>query len=658
MTVNGGPRPAHAAIGVGVAGIVFLAATSHGPASREIAGALLRAGFWTLVVAAAARVGAALTRSRLRGLPHLLWDGAAGLPALVALWLVVGFLPGGFGRVPILLVLGGFVALAIVLARRDAVSRLHDPDAEPTGLPGLLAAALVTAIAAVGLAWDRVPPVFFDTLAYHFALPELWLVEGRIAPVSWSLHSWFPPGMSVLYGVGLALQGERLAADANVLVGVLLLGLAWDFGRRRAGPGGGLGAIAALLSLPITIHALGIPAADLGHGLFAAGSLGALLVGRGDEGASWRRRAAWLAAGAVGTKWLGMLVPVALGALWLVLGRDAGERAEPIVARLRRGAEFVLPAILLLAPWCLADAIATGNPVAPVGAWVLPTAGLAEGGAAVFRGDARGGLPSVADLRSLAPRLLGVAGEEGSFYPAPAWGFLPLVLLVAIPLARRGERSLDLLALAAVVFALWFLTYRWERFLVASSFLLAVALGAVLASAWRRGGVHRLPALLAVLLGAAGAVGAVDRVVAFTGGGTVAVGREAPDAFFERAFAYSGVVRRASPPLDPGTTRILFVGEMRHYGLDVPRVAPTGFNVHPLVEVLAASEDPTSARESLSRRGFTHLLVDPGWVERSGRSYPSLAPIVAEPARFAALLRALGEPVARERGAALYRIAP
>jgi len=464
--------------------------------------------------------------------------------------------------------------------------------------------------------------------------------------------------MSVLYGVGLAIGGERLASDANLLVGLLFLGLAWDLGRRRAGPIGGLAALAAVATFPITIHALGIPAADLGHGLFAGGSLGALVASRGEDEAGWRRRAAWLAAGAALTKYLGALVPLALGAAWLSIGRDAEERASPVGRRLRSAAGFALPAVVLLAPWCIADAIVTGNPVAPIGGGLLPTRGLAEGGATVFQGDARGGMPSVADLVSLGPRLFGGAGEEGTFYPAPAWGLSPLVLLVALPLARRGGRSLDLLLGSGVVFAVWFLSYRWERFLVAATFLLAVALGGAVASAWGRGGVFRLPALLAALVSAAATFGAIDRVGAFTGGGGVLLGRKEPAEFFERAFPYARVVRRASPPLDPRAARVLFVGEMRHFGLEVSRVAPTGFNVHPLVEVLASSPDPESAREALSRRGFTHLLVDPGWIERSGRAYPSLAPIAADPSRFAAFLRSLGEPVARERGVALYRIAP
>jgi hypothetical protein len=138
----------------------------------------------------------------------------------------------------------------------------------------------------------------------------------------------------------------------------------------------------------------------------------------------------------------------------------------------------------------------------------------------------------------------------------------------------------------------------------------------------------------------------------------VAWGREDAKAFFDRSFTAPHVVRAAAERLDRPGTRILFVGENRHYGFDVDRVAPTSFNVHPLVEAMAAAHDPAAVRAELRRRGFTHLLIDPGWIERSGRSYPSLAPLVADPAPFSALVRSLGAPWSNDGGVALYEIVP
>ena len=638
-----------------IAGSLVLGMTARGGAMHEIAAASARAAFWGSVLAVAAVIGARLTRSRLTGLSHVVWDGAAGLPVLIVAWLLVGFLPGGFARAPIAGVLLAAAAMAAVLlfaATREA----RDAGPPAAGAPGAIALALGIAVAFAGLAWDRVPPVFFDTLAYHFAQPDLWIIERHIQPFTWSIHSWYPPGMSVLYGVGLALGGERLANDANLLAGLLVLGLAWDVGRRRAGAWGGLAALGILASLPITIHALGIPAADLGHGLFAAGALAALSVPAADDDASWRRRAALLAGGAVLTKFLGILAPLGVGAVWLLAGRTRAERDEPAGRRLRRAIAFVVPAMALFAPWLAANAVVTGNPIAPAAAGLIRPAGLATGSTAMFQADARGGVPAAAELRAIPARLFGGAGADSPFYPTPAWGLMPLVLALALPLAPRADRTLDLLALAGITFAIWLCTYRWERFLIAASFLIAVTAGVAITAAARRGGLFRLAPVLALAIAAAAAAESCQRVAAFTGGAPVLLGREDARAFFERAFASPRVVRAAADRLDPRTTRILFVGETRHYGTGLDRAAPTGFNVHPIVEALAVSTEPEAARAALLREGFTHLLVDPGWIRRSGRSYPSLATIVADPAPLDALLASLGQPVAADGGVALYTL--
>ena len=643
------------------AGCVLLASTARSPLWIELPSALARAGFWAAVVVVAARLGAALTRSRLSGCAHLVWDGAAGLPVLMSAWLVVGLVPGGFARGPIVIVLSTAAVLAAASAWRDRTKGDGGaalPSAAAAGAAGAAAGAILCLVLCIGLAWDRVPPVFFDTVTYHWAQPELWLVQGRIAPVTWSIHSWYPPGMSVLYGVGLTLGGVRLANDANLMMGLMLSGLAWDLGSRRFGPSGGLFSLAVLLSFPIVIHALGIPAADLGHGLFAGGALAALALSADADTRAWRRRAALLAAGAVLTKFLGLVVPLAVGALWVALGRNGSERSTPLLRRAGFAALFVLPALLLAAPWFAANARVTGNPVAPAAASLMPPEGMAAGASASFRADARGGWPKTSELPFVTRQLFGGAGAESPFYPVPAWGFMPVVLLLALPLVPRAARSCDLLALAGIALTCWLFTYRWERFLVAVTFLLAVALGGVLAAAWRQGGVRRLAPLLAVLVGAAATVESLGRVGSFTGGGSVFLGREEAAAFFERSFAAPRVVSAASGALNAKTTRILFVGESRHYGLAFARVAPTGFNVHPLVTALAATPNPAQARAALVGQGFTHLLVDPGWIDRSGRSYPSLAPLVADPAPFVALLGFLGPPIASDAGVSLYALTP
>jgi hypothetical protein len=650
----GGRRAALVGLALLIAvGGAWLAGTDVDGPLRGLGRSVGRAAFWAAVIVACARLAAWGLRSRLRGLSHLVWDGTAGLALLIGVLLLVGLVPGAFRPAVLAAMLAGLGLLAAWRLRADPVPRFRSagpPDPWCIGLAWLL-----TVVAIVGLAWDRVPPVFFDSLAYHFAQPELWLINGRVAPESWSLHSWFPPGVSLLYGVGLALGGEPLANDANLLLGLLLLTMAFDLGRRLFGPPGGLAAASILAALPILIHSIGVPAADLGHGLFVSGALGALLLRRDgqpaddrDDAARWTVRAGVLAGGALLTKYLGFVVPLAVGAAWIALDRPH---------RLRDLARFALPALLLVAPWLVADGLVTGNPLAPVASSRLATRGLSDGGATSFRADARGGLPDQDDLRRLGGRWFSGADDESGIYPTPVWGWLPLVLAPAALLSLRRDRGVRrALGLVLVLVGVWWLTFRWERFLVAASLWLALALAGGTVRVCRERRLLRVLVAVAAVVGVLTVVSSGRRVAQFSGGAGVALGRESAEVFIRRSFATARLFARINQRLAPSTSHLLLVGEMRHYGLRVPRAAPTGFNVHPLVEALRAHRRPHDVHRALRRRGYTHLLLDPGWIARGATRYPSLAFLAERPEIFRRYVRSLGPPSDTEREVGLFEI--
>jgi Dolichyl-phosphate-mannose-protein mannosyltransferase len=633
-----------ASIVVGALGLAFLAGTDLRGVPAGFLDGGERVTFWGLLFAACARLAARVLRSRLTGLPHLVWDGAAGLALLIALLLVIGLLPGGFRPTTVRLVLTTVVLAGGILASSDPVARFKGSERPDASTGGLV--ALLVVLAVVGLAWDRVPPVFFDTRAYHFAFPEMWLIGGRIAPESWSLHSWFPPGMSVLYGIGLTTGGEAWANDANLLVGLCLVAGAFDLGRRLFGAPAGILAAGLVVALPLTLYALAIPGADLGHGLFAFLALGCLLV-RSTDDARWLERAALLTAGAVLTKYLGLMVPLALGAAWLVAARS-----RP--AFLLR---FAAPSIVLALPWLAANAVTVGNPVAPVAGSVVPTRGLADGGAASFRGDARGGLPGWGDVQRLGPRWLTGSAEDSRLYPTPAFGWLPLALLPFTLLAVPSDRTMRcMLGLTVLLLVVWFLTFRWERFLVAAATLACVTLAGGVFAASRRWRSFRVLPLVVALGAAASLPPTIAAIGRFNHGGRVALGLEGARDFIEGGLDSVRLFHRANDTLDPRRDRVLLLGEMRHYGLAVPRCAPTGFNSHPLVEALRQDPDPRAADRALRRRGFTHLIVDPGWVARSAAEYPSLSYFADHPDVLQRYLRSLGPPLAVEGHVALFAI--
>jgi hypothetical protein len=650
------PRAALCAVGlVAASGLTFLATTDTIGPAHGLVDSLARVGFWALILVAAARIGAWVVRSREAGLAHLAWDGAAGLGLLIACWLGVGLLPGGFRPVTIVAVFSIFGVLALFRARHDSVARfdgLLNASASATWVT-----ACVALLIAAGLVWNRVPVLFFDTLAYHYAQPELWLLNGRIAAESWSLHSWFPPGMSVLYGVGLALGGEKWANDANLLLGVVLMLLAFDFARRLWGGAGGLLAFALLLVLPQIPYALAIPGADLGHGMFSAATLAALYLGRNDANSSWFRRAAWLAAGAVLTKYLGFMIPLGFGATWVFLTWRSAPTGGGMRSGLTNSLRWVVPGLLLVSPWLVANTITVGNPIAPILGNTFQPIGLADGGANRFQQDARGGLPGSADLRLLGPGLVSGIRDGAKFYPAPAWGWTVVALLPVFLIALRRDRDVRLLfALAFLLFLAWFMTYRWERFLVATTFLIAVAAAGSIVVVWKRGGAARGLPVAASVVAVLSLVYAGQEIAMFTGGTRVAMGQESPRAFMQFSYPASRVYSEAANKLDRESSHVLMLGEMRHFRLPLRRAAPTGFNIHPLAESLSRTRDSAQSSRELRKLGYTHLIVDLGWVERSASSYPSLALFHDRPDLLTSYLTSLGPPLHHRGRVGLFGI--
>ena len=362
-------------------------------------------------------------------------------------------------------------------------------------------------------------------------------------------------------------------------------------------------------------------------------------------------RAAWLAGGALLTKYLGLLVPLVTGALF-ALGRSRNVRPtrRPLAA-----AAFCAPALALFLPWLIANMTTVGNPLAPMfGSW-LAIDGLAPGGELAFTRDARGGLPGFADVTAMIPRLFGSANP--GIYPGPAWGWPIAVWIAAVGLGAVLDRKVrSALGLVVALFAIWFVTFRWERFLIPATFFLCLAFAGTVWLTARQPRVWRLLAIAALIAGLAYVPASLNTIARYTGATDVFLAREDPQAFLQRSTAQHRLLNDPTLEWEPDTDRILLVGEMRHFRVPVRRVAPSGFNVHPLVAALEPSQAVGQVHLALQRQGFSHLLIDFGWIERSADAYPSLGFLRESPPTFRAYLDSLGPPLVSDGQRALFRI--
>jgi len=636
--------------------LVFLALTGEHTFTLDLLHQLLRPLLWALVLMGGAAGAARLLGSTQKRLPHFIWDGAVGVGLVAVALILLGLIPGGFRPIPLavfVLALTGIALMRWLGFPRAVLLDSQSPEGEPEADSGGAVVLVLGVVAALGLIWNRVPPVFFDTLSYHFAQPNLWLAEGVVRPYPWSLHSWFPPGMSALYGLGLAFGGDTLANDANLLVGLLFLGLVWDLARRLWGKTAALVALGWLMAQPLTLYLLAIPAADRAYATFSFAAIGAWILSREYRSTRWLRRAALLAGAAGATKYLGFMVPLSLLLFLEVLVPGPWGMRQ----RLGNAGLLLCLAMLVVAPWLVTNAVVLGNPVAPELADILPVRGLAPHGLAEFHTHALAGPPH--DLQKLSRQLITGSNEPPILYPSPAFGWLVVVMLPALALALRGHPRLKLtFVLCALTFGVWLCSFRWERFLGTTVALFALSCAGASVILWRRSRLTRILLLGGAAVGVLNLVLAGLTVASFTGGVPVALGIETPTAFAERCFPMERFFRRCESILDSKHHRVLFVGEMRHHHFDIPHAAPTGFNIHPLAQAFEQQTSPSSISRYLLKRGFTHILVTPYWIQHRAGDAQSLQVFKRQPQRLTAYLDWLGPPLVADRFSALWHLEP
>lgn len=348
-----------------------MALSPAGPPSWAVdAGVLLRHGARLAYVAALAGLwagvgNALLSRLRLTwkdrweewSLSFAVGAGAVGtallLLGLAGLWHPALLAPAaGLGLWP--------------LARLARAGRPAWPE-EGWARAALLACAIAFAFL---LPLALLPETFYDALNYHLAMPNLYLLRGRIGPTPENSYSGVPSIPMMLFGQALAGDSWGIAArlvHLGFLAAVLgaLRGAAGRLGCARSAP-----AAAALFALsPVVMSEATRTSTGLEWTLFQVAAFHAFVAAAGERRGSPSRRGWLLVAGsalgfALATKYLAAAAALGLlaGAVWLAARREEG--AEPLSAG--EAALLFGSAGLWLSPWLVRNAVWYGNPVYPM----------------------------------------------------------------------------------------------------------------------------------------------------------------------------------------------------------------------------------------------------------------------------------------------------
>ncbi len=528
--------------------------------------------FWAVLLASGARVRAIVA-----------------VPVRPALRVPVDFLLGSWLFAAFVLALGllhawtwGTLAALVLFVAATGRARRAGWRWGPV-LPPVLAGLIVLPVALA-------PPFFYDALVYHLGLPWQALREGGLAAHPEDLFAAFPPLAQLLFSPLVSFGLDRAPAVLHWLGFITAGAGVWALAR-------GLGAPrwAATLAggcvplLPCCVLVPGLPAAEA-WGL--GGTVAAMALVATPR---WTPGSGALAGFLVGTAGAARMQGIPWGVVVVVA----------VVLRTRDWRESSRAALGFLAGcslWWLKNLILLGDPLAPL-LW------RHEGVETLWR-DAGSAMHTVSGLGAL------VRTTATALAPHAA-NLALLVLAAAIVLTVRPTNRDRIVALAAIAgLGSWALTGNLPRFLgPVVALLLALA-----AAAAGRSAVGRWGAALA--LGTTASVGLLASAVQVHRWGGLALAGETATRVHEAMVVNNPFPAFAASRSLPATARVLFVGEPRGFGFPRRFVAPSQHDVSPLRAVLETSSGPVAACERLRSRGFTHILVNWGELDRLAGGYP------------------------------------
>lgn len=305
----------------------------------------------------------------------------------------------------------------------------------------------------------RFGPMDWDSLTYHFTMPNLYAKFHKEIPLPFVPHVTLPTLFERIHLLSILLYNETVARVLSVLLSVAVVVATYSLSRKFFSKETSILAAAIFYAAPVVNTSLGTGYVDLPLTFFALVALTAFHNWSAMKKDSWLWLAAMLAGAAVATKLIGAAVVVLLAAF--VFHVALLKQKKPLMHTLRKTILFSLIPTLFLSPWLLKTYYYTGNPVWPLYHESFSFFGFSDGAAQRFTANwnyavSRSGMGhSLSDLL-LLPWNLTMHGREFNGAVTPLFlALIPLLLLSKARLPTRFLLTFALLYLVAWFFLLW-----------------------------------------------------------------------------------------------------------------------------------------------------------------------------------------------------------
>lgn len=523
---------------------------------------------------------------KLGKLEHMVFAMGVGLGVIAYIIFFLGIL-GLFYRWIIVALLVLLSLLSFWTVRVPRIGKLNSKDF-PYELFFLLPWFIIVLLTALS------PPIDWDGLAYHLAVPKLYILAHKIYWVKFIHHSNFPFLMEMLYTIPLILGMVDACKLFHLTFALLILMLLYSQLLKHSRVGG----ILALLFLTQTVlfaWESTIAYNDLAFSFYILFAFVAFLE---EE---------FLLAGvamgfALGTKHLALSFLLAI-ILLLPFYKEGRLSLKVDWKRLyKRVGVFLLPAILLAIPWYLKSYLYTGNPVYPFLYNIFGGKLWSAEAASAYR-EAQLSMGTGRDIVSFLLLPWNLTFHPEKFFDPGANRFFALIgpsFLAFLPILFWDPISLLFVLISGIQ---WFFLSQNIRYLLPILVSLALPLAKGLCDLWRK----PISYLIGFILGFSYLLHLSIFSLMMYPTWSVALGIEDREEFIERAFPTYRAYKFINQNL-PQNSKIALLGEPRGFYLDREYLwADPGH--HTLIPY-ESFKTVKELIEGYKKMGFTHILIN------------------------------------------------
>ncbi len=293
------------------------------------------------------------------GAENFMFSFSAGVIVFSLLILAAGKL--GFYTKPVFLGITSIVVLLSIPGMKKAASAFKSAITAIGSVKGwlLIISLIIFLPRFISSAFGMFLPLTgYDTMAYHYALPAMYLSKGQVFCVPFMYHANWPQHMEIIFGWAMGVYNDIFANGVSYAYTLALLAAVYAVAAKISGPGAGLLAAALMGSFYVFKVESSNGYVDIGTAFFETAAVyGAYMYYKtGDK--KFIFASAACAGGAASVKILGVFSAVFLPFFIILSG--GGKKL-----RFKEAIIFALMAGLIASPWYIKSWIDTGNPVWP-----------------------------------------------------------------------------------------------------------------------------------------------------------------------------------------------------------------------------------------------------------------------------------------------------